>query len=117
MSRFNDCYLGEQFDLSSQNDEFADEDADDSSSVDNSEFITIHVTNEVGEEKEIDHIKDREHHAATTGGGDSSSTNIAAAATSGKGPNEHNQHISPTSTATKLNQPSTSGHDKYAGTI
>lgn len=87
--------------------------------MDNSEFITIHVTNEVGEEKEIDHIKDREHHhaATTTGGGNSSSTNIAAAATSGKGPNEHYPHISPTSTATKLHQPSTSGQDKYEETI
>lgn len=75
--------------------------------MDNSDFITIHVTNEVGEEKEIDHIKDRDHHHQTSTGGGSSSTNVAAAATVGKGPNEHHQHISP----------STSGHDKYLATF
>lgn len=109
---YHDC-LGEQFDLSSQNDEFADEEDDDSSSVDNSEFITINVTNEAGEEKEIDHIKDTEHHSATSGG------SSAAAATVGKGPNEqHSYYISPTATSTKLNQPSTSGQDnKYVDTI
>lgn len=86
--------LGEQFDLSSQNDEFLDEDGDDSSSIDNSEFITIHVTNEAGESKEIDHIKDKEHHAP---------------AGTQKGPNE--PHHVPG--ATKLNQPSTSAQNKY----
>lgn len=35
-------------------------DADDESSQDNSEFITINVTNETGESRELDHIKEKD---------------------------------------------------------
>lgn len=80
-------------------DEFQNED-NGSSSMDNSDFITINVTNEAGESKEIDHIKDKEHvHGHHT-------THSHQAI--GRGPNNGGTH----SPAAHLSQPSTSGHSK-----
>lgn len=50
-------FLGELFDNQDEN-PFGE--ADDESSQDNSEFITINVTNETGESRELDHIKEKD---------------------------------------------------------
>lgn len=51
-------FLGELFDNQDDIEPFGE--ADDESSQDNSEFITINVTNETGESREIEHIKEKD---------------------------------------------------------
>lgn len=107
MAEGNICGMDDDDDF---DDNFTNGTDNGSSSVDNSEFITINVTNEAGESKEIDHINDKEHHGHHTThshqavGRDSNGTTVGASAVAGGSQ-------SPNATVL-LSQPSTSGHSK-----